>query len=119
MTSLSRDCNAPGHSENDWKLMQACAQVSLAEQGPLSGRIADCQIALFRRSFSKRVSCGRAMFASHTRLSWLFQIQFDSSGRHAACLQVESKFGFYVASHLLLISDCGLLDCCSLLQHIV
>ena len=45
------------------------------------------------------------MFASHTRLSWLFQIQFDSSGRHAACLQVEFKFGFHVASHVLLNSD--------------
>ena len=101
MTTLSRDCNAPGHSENDWKLMQA---LCISER-PLSGRIADCQIALFRRSFSKRISCGRAMFASHTRLSWLFQIQFDSSGRYAAGLQVESKFGFYVASHLLLNSD--------------
>ncbi len=61
------------------------------------------------------------MFASHTRLSWLFQIQFDSSGRHAACLQVESKFGFYVASHLLLNSDgvAHLLSrlCCEIVQR--
>ena len=40
MTTLPRDCNAPAHLENA-KLMQGL---------PLSGRVADCQMAFLRRS---------------------------------------------------------------------